>query len=155
VGPFRNEADTAFARQWFIKQDAQVQQRTEEQVEAKRFFVYQEAPAQAELVQQRIDELKARGVRDVMPIRDGELQNAISLGFFRTEESANRRVVELQKLGVQAAVLPRHKTKPVYWLSVAALKTEKLPDDAKARFRGLAQVTQVACAEIASPPPPQ
>jgi len=56
----------------------------------------------------RVDELKRAGITDQFVINDGDLRNGISLGFFRSEEAANRHLAYLQARGVgDAIVKPR------------------------------------------------
>jgi hypothetical protein len=51
----------------------------------------------------RVAELKAQGVRDVLPVEIGPQRLAISLGVYRTEEAAQARLAALQTDGVKTA----------------------------------------------------
>lgn len=51
----------------------------------------------------RVDDLKARGVRDLLVIDAGPQRFAISLGVFRTEEAAQARLAALEAQGVTTA----------------------------------------------------
>jgi hypothetical protein len=53
----------------------------------------------------RVDELKRAGIVDQFVISDGDLRNGISLGFFKSEEAANRHLAYLQAKGVADAVV--------------------------------------------------
>jgi len=53
----------------------------------------------------RVDELIRSGVADHFVINDGELRYGISLGFFKTEEAANRHLNDLKAKGVTDAVV--------------------------------------------------
>jgi hypothetical protein len=54
-------------------------------------------------VDRRVTELKAQGVRDVVPVELGPQQLAISLGVFRTEDAAQARLAALTADGVKTA----------------------------------------------------
>ena len=53
----------------------------------------------------RVEELKRGGVTDQFVINDGELRSGISLGFFKSEEAANRHLAYLKAKGVGDAVV--------------------------------------------------
>ncbi|MBL8539184.1 MAG: SPOR domain-containing protein [Betaproteobacteria bacterium] len=57
----------------------------------------------------RVEDLKRLGVTDQFVINDGELRNGISLGYFKTEEAANRQLANLKAKGVADAIV---KPKP-------------------------------------------
>ena len=54
-------------------------------------------------VDSRVAELKAQGVRDILPVELGPQRLAISLGVFRTEEAAQARLEALKAQGVKMA----------------------------------------------------
>ena len=54
-------------------------------------------------VDNRVAELKAQGVRDILPVELGPQRLAISLGAFRTEEAAQARLEALRAQGVKTA----------------------------------------------------
>ena len=54
-------------------------------------------------VDNRVVELKAQGVRDILPVELGPQRLAISLGVFRTEEAAQARLEALRAQGVKTA----------------------------------------------------
>jgi len=61
-------------------------------------------------VANKVGELKALGVTELFVVQDpGQWHNAISLGIFRTEEAAEKFLVELRKLGVRTAVVARRE----------------------------------------------
>jgi hypothetical protein len=53
----------------------------------------------------RVAELIRTGVTDQFVINDGEFRNGISLGFFKSEEAANRHLDQLKAKGVNDAVV--------------------------------------------------
>jgi hypothetical protein len=74
------------------------------------FWVYlPPAPSRAE-ADRRVADLRTRGLGDVAVIDAGQQRNAVSLGLFQTEDAANNRLAEAQKLGVaNARVGPRQQ----------------------------------------------
>lgn len=74
------------------------------------FWVYlPSAPSRAD-ADRRVADLRTRGLGDVAVVDAGPQRNAISLGLFQTEDAANNRLAEAQKLGVaNARVGPRQQ----------------------------------------------
>ncbi len=63
-------------------------------------------------IEQKIAQLKARGVTDYFIIQDaGQWQNAISLGVFKTEEAARKYLAKLQERGVKTATVGERASK--------------------------------------------
>ncbi len=63
-------------------------------------------------VEQKIAQLKARGVGDYFVVQEaGAWQNAISLGVFKTEEAAKKYLVKLQAQGVRTASVGERASK--------------------------------------------
>ena len=61
-------------------------------------------------VDRRVATLKARGVSDFYVVQEaGQWRNAISLGLFRSEETARNRAAKLRESGVQGVVLERRE----------------------------------------------
>ena len=66
-------------------------------------------------VEQRIAQLKARGIADYFIIQEaGPWQNAISLGVFKTEEAAKKYLDKLHGQGVKSATLGERASKLKY-----------------------------------------
>ena len=74
------------------------------------FWVYlPPAPSRAE-ADRRVADLRTRGLGDVAVVDASPQRNAVSLGLFQTEDAANNRLAEAQKLGVaNARVGPRQQ----------------------------------------------
>jgi hypothetical protein len=94
-----------------------VQRRTEE-VAGWWVFIPPQGSRQAAL--RRAAELRALGVEDYFVLGDeGESRWALSLGVYRTEESAQGRLTALRAQGVRTAlVAPRETIVPKVWLQV-------------------------------------
>lgn len=75
------------------------------------WWVYLPPFANGEAMQAAIEAARQKGVRDVAPVRSGDLENAVSFGAFPTLALARARVAQLQALGVQGLHLgPRPKS---------------------------------------------
>jgi len=69
------------------------------------YWVFIPPLANKAAVDQRIAELKAQGVRDVIPVELDPQRLAISLGVFRTEDAARARLEALKGQGVKTALV--------------------------------------------------
>lgn len=70
----------------------------------------------------RVEALKRAGVSDQFVISDGDLRNGISLGFFKSEEAANRHLAHLEAKGVSDAVVkPRPSGNRTFTLQIRDL----------------------------------
>jgi hypothetical protein len=67
------------------------------------YWVFIPPLANKAAVDNRVAELKAQGVRDILPVELGPQRLAISLGVFRTEEAAQARLEALRAQGVKTA----------------------------------------------------
>jgi hypothetical protein len=77
---------------------------TQRQVEViANYWVFIPPLASKAAVDKRVAELKAQGVRDIVPVELGPQRVAISLGVFRTEDAAQARLEAIQAQGVKAA----------------------------------------------------
>ena len=77
---------------------------TQKKVEViANYWVFIPPLANKAAVDSRVAELKAQGVRDILPVELGPQRLAISLGVFRTEEAAQARLEALKAQGVKTA----------------------------------------------------
>jgi SPOR domain len=67
------------------------------------YWVFIPPLASKAAVDKRVAELKAQGVRDIVPVELGPQRVAISLGVFRTEDAAQARLEAIQAQGVKTA----------------------------------------------------
>ena len=97
------------------------------------YWVFIPPAANKAAADRRLEELKAQGVRDIALIDSGAQRFAISLGVFRTEESAQARLASLQSQGVKTAkVGPRAQS-----VMQTVLVVRDPPAPAVARMREL------------------
>lgn len=67
----------------------------------KRFWVYYPPLKNAELAQQKANEIKALGVDELFIVQDSQWRNAISFGLFSEEQLASNLLKDLQDKGVK------------------------------------------------------
>ena len=79
---------------------------------ASGFWVFMPPLKNHAEVQRKIEQLKKRGVDDYFAVQEeGEWLNAISLGVFRTEESAQKFLISLRDKGVRSAKVGERMSK--------------------------------------------
>jgi len=64
--------------------------------------------------------LKEKGITDAYIIPGSDPPNIVSLGVFKDHERAQKRLNEIQQLGLPAQLSDRKRSGSVYWLDVAA-----------------------------------
>lgn len=69
----------------------------------RRFWVYYPPLKNAELAQQKAEEIRAMGVDDLFIVQDSQWRNAISFGLFNEEQLASNLLTSLQQKGVKGA----------------------------------------------------
>ena len=79
-------------------------QMTQRRVEnTSAYWVYLPPLPSKAAAERRVAELRALGLKDFFILNDGALRNAISLGVFKTEDSANKFLDALRTQGVSNA----------------------------------------------------
>jgi len=151
AGPFPSEGDAAWVQKWFENRQMQAQRRAETQTEIKRFWVYLEPQPSQEVAQQKVEDLKSKGIQDFRLIKGGEMRNAISLGVYSTQNSVNRRLAELAGQGYQPLVVPREtETRTVHWVDISGEHNrESLLAEAKRQWPNKVSESPI-CGEIAA-----
>lgn len=69
----------------------------------RRFWVYYPPLKNAQLAQQKADEIKALGVGEIFVVQDSQWRHAISFGLFQDEKLATNLLNDLQTRGVKGA----------------------------------------------------
>jgi len=77
----------------------QVMSFTEVPLNTRRWVIFPPLPS-AQSAGAKLNELAAAGVQDAFVVKDGDWQNAISLGLYANDEAAGRRVREVEAKGV-------------------------------------------------------
>ena len=147
IGAFASAEEADKARQRIEGPGTQIRRRTEQEVVAKRYWVYLDNQGSEELARTRLAELAAKGVEDFLLNRTGDPKNAISLGLYNTPSSIQARVSALERQGFRPAVQERDRTREVYWLDVAA--RQEVLNRTKAALSNGPKVVSVGCDTIA------
>jgi len=66
----------------------------------------------------KLEEIKLKGIKDIVLLTKNEPKFAISLGVFNDKKYANRRLLKIQSLGFDAQIGVRHKTIDQYWVLI-------------------------------------
>ncbi|MGH8479355.1 MAG: SPOR domain-containing protein [Gammaproteobacteria bacterium] len=147
IGTFASAEEADTARRRIEGPGTQIRRRTEQQVVARRYWVYLDNQGSAEVARTRLAELTAKGVEDFLLNRTGDPKNAISLGLYSTPSSVQARVSALERQGFRPAVQERHRTREVYWLDVAA--RQEVLNRTRAALSNGPKVVSVGCDTIA------
>lgn len=92
------------------------QRRTDE---TTSWWVFMPPQGSRQAALKKAAELKTRGIDDYYIVtEEGELQWALSLGIFRSEQAAKARLGGLQALGVRSARVAPREAVPKIWLQV-------------------------------------
>ena len=100
AGGFEGRRAVAEAAVWLQSQGAEVLEvRRQERQVSGPWRVYLPPFASPREAEAKLREIRARGVRDVAVLRDGELANGISFGVYGEAANLQRRVAALDRLG--------------------------------------------------------
>ncbi|PCI06689.1 MAG: hypothetical protein COB77_06285 [Gammaproteobacteria bacterium] len=78
--------------------------------------------------------LKAKKVKDFYLIREGDKNNGISLGYFRSQSGAKRLLSDVKKLGFDVVMEPVYKSYTIYWLDYQLAHDFTLPESIIAKY---------------------
>lgn len=79
-------------------------QLTQRRVESpSAYWVYVPPLASKPAAEKKVAELRALGLKDFFIVNDGALKNAISLGVFKTEDTAGKFLESVKALGMKTA----------------------------------------------------
>ena len=148
VGPFADAASRDEVRDWLHDYVAATYLRVETVRKRQFFWVYLE-PSSDSAAQRNLAELHDRGIQDTLLIRRGDLKNSISLGFFRSQDSVNRRLAELNEQGYKPVVVPRFETSDLYWLAARlAERYVEVPEIPATLLGGSAKQKTIVCRDM-------
>ena len=143
IGPYESREPLRSLRNWLLKKNMPSKERVEETRTRERYWVYLESKDEAGAKAQ-LEELKNKGLSDYYMVSKGNMKNAISLGLFSTQDSVNRRLVELKREGYNPVVVPQHKITRIFWLDAQIEDGLTLPELAEG-----AESTKIDCLKIA------
>jgi hypothetical protein len=119
IGPFRSQAEARNANRALrdLVLDTRRRADQEERETSWRVFLPPTPSRDAALEQAR--ELAAANVTDYYVVTSGTEQNSISLGVYRTEANATRRLAALRQAGFNAQMDAQSAPVQVFWLDYA------------------------------------
>lgn len=118
VGGFDSEPDLLPVSQWLDKKGATATARTREEQRQLGYRVYLPPLESRVAAAVQIERMKGEGITDIVRISDGELDDGIALGVYRTEAAARRRAAKIRASGYQPDVAPRYESRETWVLDV-------------------------------------
>jgi len=128
-GPFAESYQAGELSNWLKENEIQTKQRTESDGKDQLFWIYLSPSESIDEAIEAIEELRVKGIHDYKLIDKGNLQNAISLGLFSNQATANRRLNELKNIGYLPIMVPYHKTQSVIWVDAKLDKRGNILSD--------------------------
>lgn len=116
LGPFDSAGDRDQLRQQLRGIVTGISERQTQATVERGYWVFLPPAASLLEANRLLLSVKALGIEDSSVIYDGEWENAISLGYFRRQGNANRRVRELEGRGYEPQIQVRRQVEPRYWL---------------------------------------
>ncbi|NNG13962.1 MAG: hypothetical protein HKM22_02280 [Gammaproteobacteria bacterium] len=128
LGPFASETGAGEANETLGSLGLATQQREGTRRELTGHWVFiPPFPSRAE-AKKVTALLKARGVKDFQIVPKGPKQNAISLGFFRSRDSAEQHFARISALGLNPAKEERYRENNGLWLDFSSPNRPPLPE---------------------------
>ncbi|WP_347261631.1 SPOR domain-containing protein [Rudaea sp.] len=119
IGAFATQADVRAAIKALTPLVARIQFRETRVTEVRGYWVYLPAPGNRERALDIARQLSSKGISDYYVVTAGEQPNAISLGLFREQANADKRLGEIRALGFKPEVVKRSDEVPIYWIDYA------------------------------------
>jgi len=116
LGPFHSSKDRNEVRISLLEVSASMTERETQALVEKGYWVF--LPPYASLLEanQVLLSLQALGLKDIAVIYDGDLKNAISLGYFMRQENALKRKKGLEDRDYAPLIRVQRQAEPRYWL---------------------------------------
>jgi len=90
--------------------------------EALGYWVYLPPARSRALSRLKVEELKVKGIKDVVLMKKSEPVNSVSLGLYTKKHVAERRVRQIEKIGYQPKMEMRYKINADLWLRASIYK---------------------------------
>jgi hypothetical protein len=119
VGPFQDLASAAQAAAALKGAGFDSEQRLEQGEMWVGYWLSLQGLGTREEADRALARLKEQGISDAYIIPGSDPPNVVSLGVFKDHERAQRRLSEIQKLGLPAQLSDRKRAGSVYWLDAA------------------------------------
>lgn len=118
LGPFEQFAQLKSVSGQLQDLDADISQRKETEEVVLGHWVFLPSFPSWQDARKKVQELEDKGIKDVFILGRGEMKNSVSLGLFKHEESAKRRLAQLKKIGITPHVETQQTNKELVWLDI-------------------------------------
>lgn len=122
IGPFKKK-DSLITLMNALENEINGYDVLDEMTESSLYQVTTDNLASGETARSLKTEMKQAGVKDLAIVKD-DTGYSISLGVFRNERSAYKRVAKIKNLGYDCKVVPKQVSKSTYWAEVTASTSE-------------------------------
>jgi len=120
VGPITYRVDAEAIAAWARLQGLAAETRGESgEGDVAYYQVYLPPFPSREEAEQAAENLKTAGLTDLEVMYKGSLQDGISLGVYRQEASAQRRLVQLREIGITPVLDARRKEREQYAVAIS------------------------------------
>ncbi len=144
LGPFRDKEIMEQLRDSLSQQVADVSMRKRTESEKHRYWVYIPAAGGRKGAKRVAQQLRDRQVKDFYIVLKGEQRNSVSLGHFREQKHANRRLKRINDLGFGVELKVVYRDYDVYWLDYSVIASEQGPSFEVAEYQseGVSQISR-------------
>ncbi|MGR8948709.1 MAG: SPOR domain-containing protein [Gammaproteobacteria bacterium] len=147
TGPFKQSSVFKSFREW-LRPRTKLLTSEVETVQTRRFFwVYLEATNEDD-ARNNLADLKRKGVKDYMLVREGNLKNAISLGLFRSQDSVTRRLEEMSEQGYKPVVVPKFEKTDQYWINASLAEGFEDVESIETELVNDVKILEVSCDSV-------
>lgn len=126
LGPFDTPQDLRDARQALDSRVARMRSRQEQTSQPTAWWVHLPATATRAQALEQARQLGARDIADYFVVGSGDQANTVSLGLFRDQANARKRVDEVVAAGFPARMSERSGNVPEYWLDLMVADASRL-----------------------------
>ena len=116
LGPFHTIKDKDETRLLLLEVSTRISERQTQAMVEKGYWVFMPPYDSLLEANQVLFSLQALGLEDTGVVYDGDLRNAISLGYFMRQENALKRKKGLEDRGYEPMIRVQRQPEPRYWL---------------------------------------
>lgn len=129
LGPFVDKEEARSVQRQLEKYDFHIQYKSGVKKEIIGYWVFLPPERSRALGRLKVEEVKLKGLTDVMLLTNNSPKLAISLGLFKDKMFANKRLLKAQSLGLDAKMEIRYKDQDNQWLLIETTQKQDLPQD--------------------------
>jgi hypothetical protein len=126
VGPFQDLSSAAQAAATLKSAGFDSEQHLEQGEMWVGYWLSLQGLGSRDEADRALAQLKEQGISDAYIIPGSDPPNVVSLGVFKDHERAQRRLKEIQNLGLPAQLSDRKRAGSVYWLDIAVATGQSL-----------------------------